>query len=215
MEGVVGRATIKPNAMLNQQPKGNQYLLPRNLLTKRSQPLQQAKKLGNQKQNQVLKEHLEQQQENPLLFKKKIELGKRNSSNNLMIIARIESLIFDKPIKDALDRADKYLQGGADGIMIHSKDKNPKKILKFAEIFRKKFADVPLVAVPSSYNSVKDKQLEDAGFNIVIYANHMLRASYPAMQKVALEILKNGRTYESEKSIMSISNILELIPGTK
>ena len=69
--------------------------------------------------------------------------------------------------------------------------------------------------MPSSYNSVKDKQLENAGFNIVIYANHMLRASYPAMRKVALEILKNGRTYESEKSIMSISNILELIPGTK
>ena len=68
---------------------------------------------------------------------------------------------------------------------------------------------------PWKGSKVKDKQLQDAGFNIVIYANHMLRASYPAMQKVALEILKNGRTYESEKSIMSISNILDLIPGTK
>ena len=108
-----------------------------------------------------------------------------------------------------------FVEAGADGIMIHSKDKNPKEIFKFAEKFRKKFTEVPLVAVPSSYNSVKDVQLENAGFNIVIYANHMLRASYPAMQKIALEILKNGRTHESEKSIMSIGNILELIPGTK
>ena len=167
------------------------------------------------KKNSLFGNTVKQEQESINEFSKKISAGKKATSNKLMIIARIESLILGKPLNDAILRAKKYVEAGADGIMIHSKDKNPKKILKFAEIFRKKFADVPLVAVPSSYNAVKDKQLEDAGFNIVIYANHMLRASYPAMQKVALEILKNGRTYESEKSIMSISNILELIPGTK
>ena len=167
------------------------------------------------KKNSLFGNNVKQEQESINEFSKKISAGKKATSNKLMIIARIESLILGKPLNDAILRAKKYVEAGADGIMIHSKDKNPKKILKFAEIFRKKFADVPLVAVPSSYNSVKDKQLEDAGFNIVIYANHMLRASYPAMQKVALEILKNGRTYESERSIMSISNILELIPGTK
>ena len=167
------------------------------------------------KKNSLFGNTVKQEQESINEFSKKISAGKKAISNKLMIIARIESLILGKPLNDAILRAKKYVEAGADGIMIHSKDKNPKKILKFAEIFRKKFTDVPLVAVPSSYNSVKDKHLEDAGFNIVIYANHMLRASYPAMQKVALEILKNGRTYESEKSIMSISNILELIPGTK
>ena len=167
------------------------------------------------KKNSLFGNTVKQEQESIKEFSKKISAGKKVTTNKLMIIARIESLILGKPLNDALLRAEKYVEAGADGIMIHSKEKNPKEIFKFAEKFRKKFKDVPLVAVPSSYNSVKDKQLEDAGFNIVIYANHMLRASYPAMQKVALEILKNGRTFESEKSIMSIRNILELIPGTK
>ena len=99
--------------------------------------------------------------------------------------------------------------------MIHSKNKDPKEVFKFAKRFKKKYSEIPLVAVPSSYNSVKEKQLENTGFNIVIYANQMLRASYPAMRKVALDILKNGRAQESEKDIMSIKDILELIPGTK
>ena len=148
-------------------------------------------------------------------FTKKLLASKKVTTNKLMISARVESLILGKPLNDALLRAEKYVDSGADGIMIHSKNKNPKEVFKFAEKFRKKFENIPLVSVPSSYNSVKDKQLENAGFNIVIYANHMLRASYPAMKKVALEILKNGRTLESEKSIMSINKILSLIPGTK
>ena len=167
------------------------------------------------KKNSLFGNSVKQEQENVKVFSKKISAGKKATTNKLMIIARIESLILGKPLNDALLRAGNYVEAGADGIMIHSKDKNPKEIFNFAEKFRKKFTNVPLVAVPSSYNSVKDVQLENAGFNIVIYANHMLRASYPAMQKIALEILKNGRTQESEKSIMSIGNILELIPGTK
>ena len=167
------------------------------------------------KKNSLFGNTVKQEQESIKEFSKKISAGKKATTNKLMIIARIESLILGKPLNDAILRAEKYVEAGADGIMIHSKDKNPNEIFMFAKKFRKKFSDIPLIAVPSSYNSVKDKQLENAGFNIVIYANHMLRASYPAMRKVALEILKNGRTYESEKSIMSISNILELIPGTK
>jgi phosphoenolpyruvate mutase len=167
------------------------------------------------KKNSLFGNTVKQQQESIKEFTKKIIAGKKSTTNRLMIIARIESLIMGKPLNDSVKRSKSYVEAGADGIMIHSKDKNPREIFKFAEIFRKEFSEIPLVAVPSSYNSVKDKQLQDAGFNIVIYANHMLRASYPAMQKVALEILRNGRTYESEKSIMSISNILDLIPGTK
>jgi len=167
------------------------------------------------KKNSLFGNSVKQEQENIKEFSKKLLASKKATTNKLMIIARIESLILGKPLNDAILRAEKYVDAGADGIMIHSKNKNPNEIFRFAEKFRKKFEDIPLVSVPSSYNSVKDKQLEDAGFNVVIYANHMLRASYPAMKKIALEILKNGRTYESEKAIMSINKILSLIPGTK
>ena len=167
------------------------------------------------KKNSLFGNSVKQEQESIKEFTKKLLAAKKATTDKLMIIARIESLILGKPLKDAVLRAEKYVAAGADGIMIHSKNKNPSEIFKFAEKFRKKFKDIPLISVPSSYNSVKDKQLEDVGFNIVIYANHMLRASYPAMKKVAFEILKNGRTYESEKSIMSIGKILSLIPGTK
>ena len=132
-----------------------------------------------------------------------------------MIIARIESLILGKSLNDAVLRAEKYVEAGADGIMIHSKNKDPKEVFKFAERFKKKYSEIPLVAVPSSYNSVKEKHLENAGFNIVIYANQMLRAAYPAMLKVAKSVLENGRTFEAEQQCMSIKEILEFIPGTK
>ena len=113
-----------------------------------------------------------------------------------MVIARVESLILGKSMEDALKRSEKYVEAGADGIMIlHSKDKSASKVLKFAEKFKKNYQNIPLVAVPSSYNSIREKQLENSGFNILIYANHMLRASYPAMKKVAYEILKNGRSF--------------------
>ena len=132
-----------------------------------------------------------------------------------MIIARIESLILNKSVLDAFKRAKAYVSAGADGIMIHSKQKTPKEIFKFSKIFKKNFPTIPLVAVPSSYNKVTEKQLIDNGFNVVIYANHLLRASYPAMKKTITSILKNKRSYEIDNELMSIKNILELIPGTK
>ena len=101
-----------------------------------------------------------------------------------MIIARIESFILGKGVDDAISRAHAYISAGADAIMIHSKSKDPKEIFKFSKIFRKHYKEIPLIAVPSSYNHIRDTELQK-GFNIVIYANHLLRASYPSMVNVA------------------------------
>ena len=166
------------------------------------------------KKNSLFGTKVKQEQESIKEFSNKIKKGK-NNVKNLMIIARVESLILNKPIKDAISRAENYVNSGADGIMIHSRSDSPKEIFNFAEKFKKKYHDIPLVAVPSSYNKTKEIDLINNGFNVVIYANHMLRASYPAMKKVALEILKNKRSFESDKSLLSIKKILDLIPGTK
>ena len=166
------------------------------------------------KKNSLFGTEVKQEQENIKEFSKKIEIGKK-STKNLLIIARIESLILKKTIKEALHRSRKYIKAGADGIMIHSRENTPKEVFGFAKIFKKEFPNIPLVAVPSSYNKVMEKELIKKGFSIVIYANHMLRASYPAMKNVAFNILKNKRSYESDKSLLSIKEILNLIPGTK
>jgi len=167
------------------------------------------------KKNSLLGTEVKQEQETIKKFSQKIFVARKSTKNKLMIIARIESLILGKTIQDALSRAAAYIKAGADGIMIHSKSTSTKEIFSFAKKFRKKFQKIPLVAVPSTYSHVTEKQLINRGFNIVIYANHMLRASYPAMHKVASEILKNGRSLESEKTLLSINKILKLIPGTK
>ena len=167
------------------------------------------------KKNSLFGVDVKQEQENIKEFSKKINRGKKATNKNIMLIARIESLILNKPISDALKRASNYIDAGADGIMIHSRAKTPKEIFQFSNRFKKDYPNIPLVAVPSSYNKVKEDQLIENGFNIVIYANHMLRASYPSMSRVALEILKNKRSYESDNSLLSIKEILELIPGTK
>ena len=145
---------------------------------------------------------------------KKISIGKKaQSSYEFMIIARIESFILGKGLKDAIDRAHSYVEAGADGIMIHSKSKDTKEIFQFSKLFRKSYKNIPLISVPSSYNHVTEKELVNNGFNIVIYANHMLRAAYPAMRNVALDILKNNRSKEADKKLLSINEILNLIPG--
>lgn len=168
------------------------------------------------KKNSLFGTDVKQEQESPRLFADKIRsINRLKKNKDFLIIARIESFILNKPIKDALNRSSIYLKNGADGIMIHDKDKSPKKILEFAKQFRKKNKSTPLVSVPSSYNSIYEKELIKAGFNIVIYANHMFRASYPAMLNVAKLILKYGRSKEADRNIMSIKKILNLIPGTK
>ena len=166
------------------------------------------------KQNSLFQNTSNQKQEDKKKFAEKISIAtKAKRSDEFMIIARIESFILGKGINDALERANLYLEAGASGIMIHSKSKNPKEIFEFSKKFKKNFPKVPLVCVPSTYNQVKEKELIDNQFNVVIYANHMLRASYPAMRNVALKILKNGRSHEANKDLFSIKDILHLIPG--
>ena len=149
-------------------------------------------------------------------FTHKIRMGKSAQiTDDFMIIARIESFILGDTLEDALERAYAYVDAGADGVMIHSKDKSGDDIKSFCLNFREKNTTTPIVVVPSSYNHIKEEELIKWGANIVIYANHLLRASFPSMQNVAKTILKNKRTSELDDTCMSIKDILELIPGTK
>ena len=149
-------------------------------------------------------------------FTHKIRMGKSAQiTDDFMIISRIESFILGDTLEDALERADAYVEAGADGVMIHSKDKSGDDIKSFCLNFRDKNTTTPIVVVPSSYNHIKEEELIEWGANIVIYANHLLRASFPSMQNVAKTILKNKRTSELDDTCMSIKEILELIPGTK
>ena len=149
-------------------------------------------------------------------FTHKIRMGKSAQiTDDFMIIARIESFILGDTLEDALERAVAYVEAGTDGVMIHSKDKSGDDIKSFCLEFRKKNTTTPIVVVPSSYNHIKEEELIEWGANIVIYANHLLRASFPSMQNVAKTILKNKRTSELDNTCMSIKEILELIPGTK
>lgn len=149
-------------------------------------------------------------------FCEKIRAGKNAQvTKDFMIIARIESLIAGKPVSDALERGFAYVDARADGIMIHSKDKSGEDIKEFIIEFRKKHPKVPIVVVPTTYNQIYEKELAEWGANIVIYANHMLRAAYPAMKKVAETILINERAKEASPLCMPIKEIIELIPGAK
>ena len=150
-------------------------------------------------------------------FCAKIKAGKNAQiTDDFMIIARVESLIAGKPVEDALERAFAYVEAGADGIMIHSKEKSGEDIKEFCTRFRQKLSNIPLVVVPTTYNQVTEDELASWGVNVVIYANHMLRSAYPAMVNCAKSILTHGRSMEAaEEYCMPIKEILELIPGTK
>ena len=132
-----------------------------------------------------------------------------------MIIARIESLILDKGMDDAISRAKAYLNAGADSIMIHSRKKSPDEIFQFCNLYSQIENKKPLVVVPSSFNSVTEEELLSKGVSIVIYANHLLRSAYPSMVETAKSILTNHRSLECDDTLMPIKDILELIPGTK
>ena len=143
-------------------------------------------------------------------------MGKSSQqSDDFMIIARLESLILGKGIDHAMERAEAFIDAGADGIMIHSRQKDASEIFSFCKKYNNLSIRKPLVAVPSSYSQTTENELEDNGINIVIYANQLLRAAYPAMLRTAKSILENNRAAESEKNLMSIKEILNLIPGTK
>lgn len=147
---------------------------------------------------------------------KKIKAGKNAQiTNEFMIISRIESLILKQGEEDALARAKGYIEAGADAIMIHSKEKTPDEILSFLASYQKFERKVPVVVVPSSYNTIYEKELCSAGANIIIYANQLLRSAYPAMVNTAKSILTHSRAYEAEPNLLSIKEILTLIPGGK
>ncbi len=168
------------------------------------------------KKNSLFGTDVAQTQDSIEHFSQKIISGKKAQvTKDFMIIARVESLILGKSVDDAIERAVAYCKAGADGVMIHSKEKTGNDIKKFCKAFRKLNKITPIVVVPSTYNHIKEKEFQNWGVNIVIYANHMLRSSYPAMNKVAIEILKNGRSSDVNEDCMSIKEILELIPGTK
>ena len=170
-------------------------------------------KIGN-KRNSLFGTSVFQEQDKIKNFSKKIKEGKKSQvTKDFMIIARIESLILKKGMNDAVARAKAYIKAGADGIMIHSKEKNGKEIVKFCNIYNKFNNKVPLVVVPSTFAHFNEKQLEKLGVNVVIYANHLLRASYPSMVETAKSILKNGRAKEAnQKNCMPINKIIKLIP---
>ena len=169
------------------------------------------------KQNSLFGTDAVQTQDTIEGFCHKIRTGKEAQiTRDFMIIARIESLIAGKSVDDALERAFAYVGAGADGIMIHSKNKDGMDIKEFCQRFREKDDHTPIVAVPTTYNQFTEEELAGWGINIVIYANHMLRSAYPAMVKCAESILTHGRSKEaSEEYCMPIKEILNLIPGTK
>jgi phosphoenolpyruvate phosphomutase / 2-hydroxyethylphosphonate cytidylyltransferase len=164
------------------------------------------------KKNSLFKNQKGTKQDVPTTFAKKIKLiCKTRKSKDFMVIARIESFILGKGLKDALKRAKTYSKAGADAILIHSKQKTPAEIFSFAKEFKKSKNFIPLVSVPSTYSMVYEKDLIKYGFRLVIYANQLLRAAYPAMQNAAKTILEKGRAFEIDKKIIPIKEIISLI----
>jgi len=165
------------------------------------------------KKNSLFGTEVEQTQDSIENFCSKIAAGKAAlRTNDFMLIARIESLILEKGLDDALKRAVAYVEAGASGIMIHSRRKSPDEIFEFCHAFRQQDVVTPLVVVPTSFSSVTEDEFARRGVNIVIYANQLTRSGFPAMQRVAETILQNGRAEEADQFCMPIKEILTLIP---
>ena len=164
------------------------------------------------KKNSLFKNQSGTKQDKPNLFAKKIKkICETRQSNDFMVIARIESFILGKGLSDALKRAEVYSKAGADAILIHSKEKTTLEIFSFAREFKKSKNFIPLVSVPSTYSKVYERDLIKNGFKLVIYANQLLRAAYPAMQNAAKTILEKSRAFEIDKKIIPIKEIINLI----
>lgn len=168
------------------------------------------------KRNSLLGNDIEQNQDTIENFQLKISEAKKvQQSEDFMLFARIESLILDKGLDDAILRAERYLEAGADGILIHSRKSSPDEIFEFCDLYSALPNKRYLVVVPTTYNSVTEQQLLEKGVNVIIYANQLLRSAYPAMVKTAKSILVNNRSLECDKNLLPIKDILALIPGTK
>ncbi|HZE37632.1 MAG TPA: phosphoenolpyruvate mutase [Stackebrandtia sp.] len=165
------------------------------------------------KRNSLFGTEVQQTQSSIEDFVHRIQVGKKAQiTDDFMIIARIESLILEQGMEDAVTRAKAYIDGGADGIMIHSRKKSPDEVFEFCDRFAKFERRVPLVVVPTSYNTVSEAEFADRGVNVVIYANQLMRASYKAMSTVAKSILENGRSAEVDSQIANIKEALAIIP---
>lgn len=165
------------------------------------------------KRNSLFGTDVKQTQDEPEHFADKIRAAKKVlRTSDFMIIARIESLILKKGVDDAVERARCYVRGGADGIMIHSKEKTPDEVYEFCERFRKEFPDVPIVVVPTTYNNIPERELAEHGINVIIHANHLIRSAFPAMEKTAVEILKNGCSQCVDEACMPIKKVISFIP---
>lgn len=164
------------------------------------------------KKNSLFGTEVEQTQASIEEFSEKIAAGKRAQlTEDFMIIARIESLILERGMEDALKRAFAFVNAGADGIMIHSRKKDPAEILEFCDTFRETDKKTPIVVVPSSFNVITEEELAAHGVNIVIYANQLTRSAFPAMQKTAEDILRYHRAKEVDDRLMPIQEIITLI----
>jgi phosphoenolpyruvate phosphomutase / 2-hydroxyethylphosphonate cytidylyltransferase len=165
------------------------------------------------KKNSLFGTDVAQTQDSIENFSHKISQGKKaRVTDDFMIIARIESFILKKGLDDALARARAYITAGASGIMIHSKEENPDEILAFCREYKQFKIKVPLVVVPTTYNRITEEELQEAGVNVVIYANHLLRSAYPAMVKTAESILQHNRSHEASQNLSSAKDIITLIP---
>lgn len=164
------------------------------------------------KKNSLFGTEVEQTQATVEEFSAKISAGKKAQlTDDFMIIARIESLILEKGMEDALERARAFVKAGADGIMIHSRKKDPAEVVEFCDKFREEDKTTPIVVVPSSFNAITEDELAEHGVNIVIYANQLTRSVFPAMQKTAEDILRFHRAKEVDDRLMPIRNIITLI----
>ena len=164
------------------------------------------------KKNSLFGTEVMQTQDTIEHFCEKIKAGKRTQlTDSFMIIARIESLILEKGMDDALKRARAYVKAGADGIMIHSRKESPSEILAFCDQFRSEDKQTPLVVVPTSYHSITEQELSEHGVNIVIYANQLTRSAFPAMEQTAKDILKYHRAQEVDERLLPIKDIITLI----
>ncbi len=164
------------------------------------------------KKNSLFGTEVEQTQASIEEFSEKIAAGKRAQlTDDFMIIARIESLILEKGMDDALERAHEFVEAGADGIMIHSRKKDPIEILEFCDKFREQNKHTPIVVVPSSFNVITEDELAAHGVNIVIYANQLTRSAFPAMEQTAKDILRYHRAKEVDSRLMPIKDIISLI----
>ena len=164
------------------------------------------------KKNSLFGTEVKQTQDTLEHFCAKLAAGKAaQRTDDFMIIARIESLILEKGMADALNRARAYVKAGADGIMIHSRRQEPDEILEFCDAFRKEYPIVPLVVVPTAFPAITEAELMAHGVSIVIYANQLTRSAFPAMERTAQTILRCHRALEADRELMSFKDIIRLI----